>query len=85
MYQPSNGRNDIRWLAECLGWELPPMTRAELWWCAWLWLGWAYIQERAEAFMREIFARYNTPAFRRLEELALRPSPIMRRIAADAG
>lgn len=57
------------------------MTRAELRWLAWLWLAWAYAEERAEQFTRSFWAKYTS--MRRIEELCLRPSPIMERLQRE--
>lgn len=60
------------------------LSRAELWWLSYLWLAWAYAEQRAEQFARDVWARYNTPAHRRVEALALRESPFLREVRRGA-
>lgn len=56
------------------------LTRAELFWCAALFLAWAYKEHQYEVFTRAIWASYGTPTARRLDALMMRPSPFLEAI-----
>lgn len=56
------------------------MSRAELRWLAWLWLAWAYTEQRAEQFYRNLWASYDTPSHRRLEAFSMRESPFLKAV-----
>ena len=57
------------------------LSRAELWWLSYLWLAWSYAEQRAEQLARDFWARYSTPAYRRVEALALRDSAFLKAVS----
>jgi hypothetical protein len=59
---------------------MKPITPTEGFFLAYLWLIWAYTEQQRAAFMRAVFAMYDTPAFHKLHAVALAPSPLMRRL-----
>jgi len=55
-----------------------PLSRAELFWLAYLWAVYELSEREIAAFTRFVFETYNTPRATKLHELSMRPSPMMR-------
>lgn len=61
------------------------MTRADLFWVAYLYLLSCHREEQINATNDALFRLYSGPRFDRLEALSLRPSPLLERMRGSAG